>query len=110
MSMKLEKSKPAARTPERPDAAGAIASSDVSHTILPHDPPPLTIEQAIDIAEARLDEAWFQPDARHHMVESGLAQEFAATLCAYGLIEEEREHTRDRKEPRPADAPPPPEP
>ena len=50
----------------------------------------------MDAAAARLDESWIRPDVTGHMVASGLAGEFAATLCAYGMAAAEVDHMRGR--------------
>jgi hypothetical protein len=39
----------------------------------------------VDVAAARLEESWVSPDMTGFMMTSGLADEFAATLCAYGM-------------------------
>jgi hypothetical protein len=47
---------------------------------------------AVDAAAARLIESWVSPDTTDHIVASGLADEFAATLCAYGMAPAEVAH------------------
>jgi len=47
---------------------------------------------AVDAAAARLIGSWVNPDTTDHMVASGLADEFAATLCAYGMAPAEVAH------------------
>jgi hypothetical protein len=62
----------------------------------PHDARPLDWGHVVDAAAARLEESWVRPDATGYMAASGLAQEFAATLCAYGMVAEEVAHMRGR--------------
>jgi len=84
---------------DRPDAARLPAPvPDVGPGLVaqPHDPPPLDWGQAVDAAAARLDESWVRPDATGHMLASGLADELAATLCAYGMVAAEVDHMHDR--------------
>jgi hypothetical protein len=58
---------------------------------------PLAWADAVDAAAARLIGSWVNPDTTDHMVASGLADEFAATLCAYGMAPAEvAHHMRDR--------------
>jgi hypothetical protein len=53
----------------------------------------------VDAAAARLDESWVQPDNTGHMLASGLAEELAATLCAYGMVAAEVDHMHDHEGP-----------
>lgn len=69
---------------------------------------PLDWSHVVDAAAARLGEAWVRPDATGYMLTSGLADEFAATLCAYGMAAAEADHMHDRTdqplvEPAPAE-------
>jgi|HubBroStandDraft_1064217.scaffolds.fasta_scaffold152721_1 hypothetical protein len=59
---------------------------------------PLDWDHALEAAAARLIEASIEPDTIAHMEESGQANEFAATLCAYGLLVEEVEHMHRRED------------
>jgi len=61
----------------------------------PHDPRALDWGQAVDAAAARLEESWIKPDTTGHMLASGLADELAATLCAYGMVASEVKHMHD---------------
>jgi hypothetical protein len=54
-----------------------------------HDAATLDWASAVDAAAARLIQAWHARDTNDHMVQSGLADEFAATLCAYGMAPDE---------------------
>jgi hypothetical protein len=58
----------------------------------PGDREPIEWADAVDAAAARLSESWIVPDTADHMVDSGLADEFAATLCAYGVAPTEVSH------------------
>jgi len=73
--------------------------------ILPHDPRPLDWGHVVDAAAARLDESWVRPDTTGHMLASGLAEELAATLCAYGMVAAEVDHMHDHEEPLSGDGP-----
>ncbi|MGD0432145.1 MAG: hypothetical protein ABSA58_13740 [Acetobacteraceae bacterium] len=53
---------------------------------------PIDWADAVDAAAARLIETWVNPDTTDHIVASGLADEFAATLCAYGMAPAEVAH------------------
>ena len=88
---------------ERPDAArpseaGAAGVPSIHpHGVPvteanPHDPRPLDWDQAVDAAAARLEESWVRPDETGRMLSSGMADEFAATLCAFGMVAEEVVH------------------
>jgi hypothetical protein len=56
---------------------------------------------AVDAAAARLIGSWVNPDTTDHIVASGLADEFAATLCAYGMAPAEvAHHIQDRLDDR----------
>jgi hypothetical protein len=75
------------------------AEPRTAQSVRPYDRRPLNGAQAVDAAEARLNESWVFPDTTGHMVASGLAQELAATLCAYGMVGGEvaqMEHRLDR--------------
>jgi hypothetical protein len=85
----------------RPPASGPRQGS--GPVIEPHDAPPLDWDQAVDAAAARLEEAWVRPDSTGHMVASGLAGEFAAMLCAYGMVAAEVAHMRDHDDKLPSD-------
>jgi hypothetical protein len=67
-----------------------------------HDPRPLDWGHVVDAAAARLEESWVRPDSTGHMLASGLAEELAATLCAYGMVAEEVDHMHDHEEAHPA--------
>lgn len=85
---------------EQPDAArlpAEVPESAGGPVIQPHDPSPLDWGHAVEAAAARLDEAWVRPDTTGRMLASGLADEFAATLCAYGMVAEEVDHMHDRE-------------
>jgi len=58
----------------------------------PIDGGPVEWADAVDAAAARLIESWVNPDTTDHIVASGLADEFAATLCAYGMAPAEVVH------------------
>ena len=83
---------------DRPDAA-RIAAQDGGED--PTRPPagrqPLDWGDAVDAATARLEESWVRPDATGHMLSSGLADEFAATLCAFGMVAAELDHMHDHR-------------
>jgi hypothetical protein len=64
--------------------------------IQPHDPRPLDWRHAVEAATARLDESWVHPDSTGQMVALGLADELAATLCAYGMVAAEIDHMHAR--------------
>jgi hypothetical protein len=66
--------------------------------IRPHDPRPLDWGHVVDAAAARLEESWVRPDSTGHMLASGLAEELAATLCAYGMVAAEVDHMRDHED------------
>lgn len=90
---------------EQPDAASLPAP--VSDEIIrPHDPRPLDWGHVVDAAAARLEESWVRPDATGHMLASGLAEELAATLCAYGMVAAEVDHMHDHEDAPPAGRPP----
>jgi hypothetical protein len=69
-----------------------------SPDVPPHDPRPLDWGQAVDAAAARLEESWVKPDATGHMLALGLADELAATLCAYGMVAAEVDHMHHKEE------------
>jgi hypothetical protein len=108
---------------EHPDAALSPASGvdsgttmepvvrpAVVHTpvVSPHDPAPLDWSQAVDAAAARLEESWVRPDVTGYMLASGLADEFAATLCAYGMMTAEVAHMHEHIDERSRDGKAPP--
>jgi hypothetical protein len=70
--------------------------------IRPHDPRPLDWSHVVDAAAARLEESWVRPDDSGHMLASGLAEELAATLCAYGMVAAEVDHMHDHADWHPA--------
>jgi hypothetical protein len=81
---------------ERPDPAREpVLAVPPGAVVLPHDPPPLDWRHLVDAAAARLDESWVRPDATGHMASSGLADELAATLCAYGMVASEVAHMHE---------------
>jgi len=87
---------PVETTPEQPDAGNPSAS--VPETVIhPHDSRPLDWGHVVDAAAARLEESWVRPDNTGHMLASGLAEELAATLCAYGMVAEEVIHMHDHE-------------
>ncbi|HEX3992856.1 MAG TPA: hypothetical protein VHX39_16925 [Acetobacteraceae bacterium] len=67
-----------------------------------HDPRPLDWGHVVDAAAARLEESWVRPDSTGHMLASGLAEELAATLCAYGMVAMEVDHMHDHEGANPA--------
>lgn len=72
---------------------GAVRSPDAAPA---HDARPLDWGHVVDAAAARLEETWVRPDATGYMAASGLADEFAATLCAYGMVAKEVAHMHGR--------------
>jgi hypothetical protein len=86
----------AARPQETRSPAPLIDRGPVSFG-RPSNSGPLAWADAVDAAAARLIGSWVNPDTADHMVASGLADEFAATLCAYGMAPAEvAHHMRDR--------------
>jgi hypothetical protein len=81
----------------KPDDRGLTDPSD-----------PLDWDHALEAAAARLIESSIEPDTIAHMEASGQANEFAATLCAYGLLVEEVEHMHRREDDTEAAEPAPP--
>jgi hypothetical protein len=80
---------------EQSDAGGLpVPVPDL--VIRPHDPRPLDWGHVVDAAAARLEESWVRPDDSGHMLASGLAEELASTLCAYGMVAAEVDHMHDR--------------
>jgi hypothetical protein len=75
-----------------PDRGGCDNPAD------PLDADPLDWDHALEAAAARLIESSIEPDTIAHMETSGQANEFAATLCAYGLLVEEVEHMHRRED------------
>jgi hypothetical protein len=57
-------------------------------------------EHALEAASARLIESSIEHDTLTHMEASGMAGEFAAQLCAYGLVTEELDHMHKREDAR----------
>jgi len=82
---------------EHPDAAGLPAPVP-DQVIRPHDSRPLDWGHVVDAAAARLEESWVRPDNTGHMLASGLAEELAATLCAYGMVAAEVDHMHDHED------------
>jgi hypothetical protein len=82
---------------QRPDGAGLPASVADPVARL-HDPRPLDWGHVVDAAAARLEESWVRPDDTGHMLASGLAEELAATLCAYGMVAAEVDHMHDHED------------
>ena len=70
------------------------------------DPWPLDWSHLVNAAAARLEESWIKPDVTGYMAASGLADEFAATLCAYGMAADEVAHMHGRTDDAVAPAPP----
>ena len=79
---------------EQPDAAG-LAAPLPAQALRAHEPRPLEWGLVVDAAAARLEESWVRPDNTGHMLASGLADELAATLCAYGMSAAEVDHMND---------------
>jgi hypothetical protein len=86
---------------EQPDAA-SVPAPVPDPAIRPHDPRPLDWGHVVDAAAARLEESWVRPDSTGHMLASGLAEELAATLCAYGMVAAEVDHMHDHEDALPA--------
>lgn len=102
MTMDLCKSLVEAIT-ERPDAARPPAPEPGANPVRnPHEQRPVDWDHAVHAAAARLEEAWIQPDLTGYMRASGLADEFAATLCAYGMVAAEVDHMVRRFADRPS--------
>jgi hypothetical protein len=93
---------------EQANAAGLPAPVPAP-VVRAHDPRPLDWGHAVDAAAARLEESWVRPDSTGHMLASGLAEELAATLCAYGMMAAEVDHMHDHDETLTAGQPTPPE-
>jgi hypothetical protein len=55
-------------------------------------------EHALQAASARLIESSIEHDTLAHMEASGMAEEFAAQLCAYGLVADELDHMHKRED------------
>lgn len=90
---------------EQPDAAGPTAPLPNPGS-RPQNPRPLDWGHVVDAAAARLEEAWVRPDSTGHMLASGLAEELAATLCAYGMVAAEVDHMHHHEDALPAVRPP----
>ncbi len=60
--------------------------------------PSLDWGHAVEAAAARLEESWTRSGATGHTMVYGLAEELAATLCAYGMMGAEIEHMHDHAE------------
>jgi hypothetical protein len=88
-------------TTEQSDAGGMPAPAP-NPVVRPHDPRPLDWGHVVDAAAARLEESWVRPDSTGHMLASGLAEELAATLCAYGMSAAEVDHMHDHEDALPA--------
>jgi hypothetical protein len=87
---------PVTMVTEQPDADALPASAP--NPVIPHDPRPLDWGHVVDAAAARLEESWVRPDNTGHMLSSGLAEELAATLCAYGMSAAEVDHMHDHED------------
>jgi hypothetical protein len=90
-----------ARSPAPVTAPGPMGNSGPDRGSVafgrPTNSGPLAWADAVDAAAARLIGSWVNPDTADHMVASGLADEFAATLCAFGMAPAEvAHHMRDR--------------
>lgn len=82
---------------ERPDATREPVTCQERHQgIDQRRSHPLDWSQAVAAAAARLEENWGPPDLTGHMLASGLADELAATLCAYGMVAAEVDHMHVR--------------
>jgi len=85
-----------ARSPAPVIDPGSIVGSGPDRGSVPFGQPAksgvLDWADAVDAAAARLIGSWVNPDTTDHMVASGLADEFAATLCAYGMAPAEVAH------------------
>jgi hypothetical protein len=77
------------KPPPQPAAGDSAESPDV-----------LDWQRALEVASARLIESSIEHDTPAHMEASGMAEEFAAQLCAYGLVEEELNHMHKREDAR----------
>jgi len=100
MKMDLLKASVEAVT-EQTDSEGLQLT--VPDAVIPaHDPRPLDWGHVVDAAAARLEESWVRPDNTGHMLASGLAEELAATLCAYGMVAMEVDHMHDHEDAHPA--------
>ena len=87
------------RNPPRSPAitvSGPDASVGLPESVSIYGQRPVDWEHVVDAAAARLEESWIRPDATGHMMTSGLAEEFAATLCAYGMAAAETDHMQGR--------------
>ena len=85
--------------PEQPDSARPVDPVPATGTepgSPPHETRPLDWGNAVDAAAARLEEAWVHPDDTGRMLASGLADELAATLCAFGMVAAEVDHMHNR--------------
>jgi hypothetical protein len=82
---------------EQADAGGMPAPAP-KPIIRSHDARPLDWGHVVDAAAARLEESWVRPDSTGHMLASGLAEELAATLCAYGMSAAEVDHMHDQED------------
>ena len=76
-------------------ASDASASQEPA---LARNPRPVDWGHVVDAAAARLEESWVHPDTTGNMLASGLADELAATLCAYGMEAAEVDHMRDHEQ------------
>ncbi len=90
--MSRTQSNAAAAETDRRDAGPGPAPE----AIPARDARPLDWRHVVDAAAARLEESLFRPDASGYMAASGLADELAATLCAYGMVANEVAHMHGR--------------
>jgi hypothetical protein len=104
MSMDLSNTLVDSVTEQRDTARPPASDAQTTHEVRPHDPRPLDWGHAVDLAVARLEESWVRPDGTGHMLSSGLADEFAATLCAFGMVAEEVVHMHAHADKRVAEA------
>ncbi len=80
--------------PRKPGSAPGPGAGPCENSCVAAD---LEWADAVHAAAARLSETSVVPATEAGMVESGLADEFAATLCAYGLASDEvAHHAHDR--------------
>jgi hypothetical protein len=89
------------RKQNAPELTATAEGTEVVRPRPSHDARPLDWGHAVDAAAARLEESWVSPDLTGYMAASGLADEFAATLCAYGMVADEVAHMHDRMDETP---------
>lgn len=106
MTMDLGKV-PVDKSLEQAKPAGVPAAVD-DRVVRPPPARPLDWSHAVNAAAARLEESWVRPDSTGHMLASGLAEELAATLCAFGMVASEVDHMRGHAVAAADDEPPPP--